>query len=86
MIGKSENPIEWALLVYQLEDAAEHLTKLIREMSEREDYDEPEFRIDLGHIFAHLNRAWHLRNLTGEEAQSLSDEASEFPTDLRPIG
>ena len=40
----------WAMLSYELEDAAEHLVELLRRMEERSDYGEPELRIDLGHV------------------------------------
>ena len=57
MISKESAPAAWATLMYELEDAQEHLTTLISEMSSRADYDEVNLRIDLGHVFAHLNRA-----------------------------
>ncbi|MCX7256823.1 MAG: DUF4375 domain-containing protein [Polaromonas sp.] len=46
--------------------------------------DEEFFRVDLGHIFSHLNRAWHSRNLIGELRANKWHEASKFPTDLDP--
>lgn len=62
MISKDNAPAAWATLMYELEDAQEHLTTLISEMSSEADYDEVNLRIDLAHVFAHLNRAWHLRD------------------------
>ena len=91
MISKSQDEVAWAMLMYELDDAAEHLAALIEAMNEQEDYDEAEFRIDLGHVFAHLNRAWHRRNVS-EEARATNpsdetwDEWSQFPTDLNPTG
>jgi hypothetical protein len=39
------------MLMYELEDAQEHLTSLISKMSSEPDYDEVNFRIDLAHVF-----------------------------------
>ena len=50
--------------MYELEDAQEHLATLISEMSSQVDYGEVNLRVDLGHVFTHLNRAWHLRDVT----------------------
>ena len=48
-------------------------------------YEKEWFRIDMGHLMAHLNRGWARRNY----ARSLSDEEwerlREYPQDLRPI-
>jgi hypothetical protein len=84
MISKEGAPVEWAALMYELEDAQEHLAALISNMSSDPDYDEVNLRIDLGHVFSHLNRAWHRRekNEGLDEAEWL--EASRFPTDLDP--
>jgi hypothetical protein len=84
MISKEGAPVAWAALMYELEDAQEHLAALISNMSSDTDYDEVNLRIDLGHVFSHLNRAWHRREKTEglDEAEWLV--ASRFPTDLDP--
>lgn len=84
MISKEGAPVAWAALMYELEDAKEHLAALISDMSSDAEFDEENLRIDLGHIFSHLNRAWHHRKkIEGlDEAEWL--EASRFPTDLDP--
>ena len=88
MIDPQRDPLAWAMLMYELEDAHEHLGKLIREMKA----DEVAFRIDLGHIYAHLNRAWNLRAKTDAWHDSSNpgwnteyEAARAFPTDLEPI-
>jgi hypothetical protein len=53
-------------------------------MASNPEYDESVFRADLGHIFSHLNRAWHRRNIIGELEGTAWEEASKFPTDLEP--
>ena len=64
MINQKDNPVAWALLTDELQDAHEHLGNLIRAMEGYEDpeTDEEDFRINLGHVYEHLNRAWHKRS------------------------
>ncbi len=90
MIDREHSPVGWALLMYELDDAHEHLDNLLTHMRERSDFDEIEFQIELAHVYAHLNRAWFRRNVHEDFAASEYDAASEiatrFPTDLEPIG
>ena len=58
MINNSTNSVEWALLIYELDDASEHLANLSRKMANQGAIDSEDFAIQLGHIYAHLNRAW----------------------------
>ncbi|GJI89597.1 hypothetical protein [Duganella hordei] len=85
MISKESAPVAWAMLMYELEDAQEHLAALISKLNSESDYDEGNLRIDLGHVLSHLNRAWHRR----DAAQDLNEEqwlqASQFPKDLDPV-
>ena len=89
MTDKTADPVAWALFVTELEDAADALATVLREV-ERDGYGEPELRVDLGHVYAHLNRAWHSRNATDEAALGPTDEQewawSRFPSDLDPVG
>lgn len=91
MIDPQRDPRAWAMLMYELEDAHEHLGNLIRDMRA----DEIDFRIQLAHIYAHLNRAWNLREkddawhdalTTTDPLQDAEYEAARaFPTDLEPL-
>lgn len=88
MIDPRRDPLAWSMLMYELEDAHEHLGNLIRDMKA----DEVAFRIDLGHVYAHLNRAWNLRDKTDAWHDSSNpgwdteyEAARAFPTDLEPI-
>ena len=85
MISKESAPAAWATRMYELEDAQEHLATLISEMSSQVDYGEVNLRVDLGHVFTHLNRAWHLRDLTEDLGQEQWQRAGQFPKDLDPI-
>lgn len=70
--------------MYELEDAQEHLTALISEMNATDDFDEVDLRIQLGHVFSHLNRAWHRRDKANDLNQDEWPDASRFPSDLDP--
>lgn len=72
------------MLMSELEDAHEHLGNLIHEMNTDPDYDEGNLRVDLGHVFSHLNRAWHRRNETRDLSEVEWSTASQFPSDLDP--
>lgn len=85
MISKETAPEAWATLMYELEDAQEHLTSLIFKMNSDAEYDEVNLRIDLGHVFSHLNRAWNRRYASGEADKENWQSDSQFPTDLEPI-
>jgi hypothetical protein len=85
VISKKDDPVEWAALMYELEDAKEHLEGLISDLDSDPDYDETNLRIDLAHVYSHLNRAWHRRNLKGDLDDEEWTKASQFPTDCDPI-
>lgn len=88
MLSREEHPVAWALLAYELADARDHLGALIDQMQATGGIDEDEFAVQLGHVFAHLSRAWHgrgdvqLDNITREQHA----ERSRFPSDLSPVG
>jgi hypothetical protein len=69
-----------------LADAAEHLEKLVSEMSGETVVGEEEFAIDLGHVYAHLNRVWNSRNSTKGLSREDWDETTKYPIDLVPLG
>ena len=85
MINREEHPVGWSLLLYDLSDAQEHIGTLLKEMAENPEYSEVELRIELGHVFAHLNRAWYRRNVPDDFPEADWDKASSFPTDLEPV-
>jgi len=85
MINRTDNPVGWSLLLYELQDAQEHLADLIKSLSEDAEYPEPEFRIDLGHVCAHLNRAWRRRLVAEDFSDPELETAGSFPLDIEPI-
>jgi hypothetical protein len=50
--------------------------------------DEADFAVQLGHVFAHLNRAWHGRKDTALDGITVEQHAerSRYPSDLPPVG
>ena len=76
MITKENAPIGWTLLISELEDAKEHLSILIKDMRQIP---------DLGHVFSHLNRAWHRRDVREDLSNVEWENASQFPTDIDPL-
>ncbi len=88
MLAKAKHPVAWAMWVDELSDAHEHLGDLIDQIVAESSLDEDEFRILLGHVVSHLNRAWHGRDdprLDDLSAEAFS-ERSRFPVDLVPVG
>ncbi|MCC6695915.1 MAG: hypothetical protein IT365_09840 [Candidatus Hydrogenedentes bacterium] len=86
MISQDDNPVAWALLLYELDEAREHLGKLIDELSRAGSIEDSTFAVDLGHIYAHLNRVWHARDQSHEMSEEQRHKFSQFPTDLDPVG
>ena len=86
MLTRQSNPTEWALLLYELDDAREHLDVLLEALSKNGAISEEELRIDLGHVYAHLNRAWNGRAMQGEQSDDIRAENSKFPEDIEPVG
>ena len=82
MNNRKDNPVEWALLLYQLDDAREHLESLINDMADDEEFCEIDYDIYLGHIFEHLNRAWNGRAQSAEQMDKFYEENSKLPTDI----
>jgi hypothetical protein len=85
MINRNENPEPWVLFIVQFQEAHEHLSKLISDITSDRGYDEARLRIDLGHVMAHLNRAWTSRNVARELTDAEWESFREYPQDLRPI-
>ncbi|MBX6315417.1 MAG: hypothetical protein IRY99_21275 [Isosphaeraceae bacterium] len=74
--------------MYELSDAREHLGALIARMQADGRIEESDFAVQLGHVFAHLNRAWHGRG--DPQLDTVPDEElaarSQYPADLPPVG
>ncbi|MGX8883169.1 hypothetical protein ACWWD9_08140 [Methylovorus sp. SPW-M1] len=82
MIDKDKHPIGWTMFFCELDDAKEHLINLIAEIQNNPEYDEANLRVDLGHVYSHLNRAWYRRNKKEDISEEEWIEACKFPPDL----
>ena len=85
MIERKSNPNEWSTFLYELEDAKDHLESLISQLNENGKIDEIDFRIELSHIYAHINRSWHIRNRENDFDTQDSRILSNFPKDIDPL-
>ena len=85
MINRRDHPVGWALLLYELSDAHEHLGKLLQTMEADSEYSEPELRGELGHVLAHLHRAWHRRDFAEDITEAQWQQFRGAPNDLEPL-
>jgi hypothetical protein len=85
-MNRQTNPVEWASFLDELDDAREHLADFIQSLQDGGTLDEADLRVNLGHVYAQLNRAWHSRSHSGEITEELWPEFSRFPADLEPVG
>jgi len=87
MISEKDCFAGWVALIDGLDEAKEHLADLTNQLHSSGQMNEAEFSVYLGHIYAHLNRAWNGRNRSSEE---WTDEEwnmhSQFPRDIEPNG
>jgi hypothetical protein len=88
MLSREKHPVAWVMLLDQLADAREHLGALLVQMQTDGAIEEPDFAVQLGHVFAHLNRAWHGRDDATLDTVSEQEFAarSRYPLDLWPAG
>ena len=86
MINSKLTPIEWSTLLYELGDAKEHLESLVNEMVSKGEISETDYEIQIGHIFAHLNRGWNTRNRVGDYSDDEREKYTSFPIDIEPCG
>lgn len=87
IVEQSTNHVGWAMLVQELDDAREHVASMLTQMVSAGRIDEEDFAVQLGHVYAHLNRAWNGRQ---DPETATADEGwnacSDFPADLNPVG
>jgi hypothetical protein len=85
MITMNDAPVGWAMLMYDLDDAKEDLDTLMAAMQNDPEFDEECFRVRLGHIYWHLNRAWHRRNVPDDTGDTEDAKWGQFPSELQPL-
>ena len=51
LINLKNNPVEWAGLLYELDDLKEHLEILINEMGENGEIQDESYKVQIGHLY-----------------------------------
>jgi hypothetical protein len=73
-------------ILYNLKEALEQLTETISDFENNNDYEYAEFKVDMEHLYHHLNTAWNAQNSTEQESNVCSDcdynQWRQFPQDL----
>ena len=64
-------------VVWNLKEAREALAELIADMEADTDYDFGEFRVDMEHVYHHVNTVWNARDATKESSEACSKEDFE---------
>jgi hypothetical protein len=88
MIDATTFPVAWALLLFELSDASEHLAVLAEQAASEGRIDEVDFGIQLAHVYAHLNRSWNARRdarLIESPTEAEQERLRKFPDDLLPL-
>lgn len=86
MINEKQNPVEWALIIMELDEAKEHIESLVSEMTQMGGIEESILQVKLFHAITHLNRIWNRRNHLGEVSDQESECFSKTPIEFKPIG
>jgi hypothetical protein len=78
-----------AQIAYNLTDALEELSHIIEMFGPEAEIDEDGFRARMAHLYWHLNTAWNMRNVSGDEFQLAGkgqlNAWGQFPGDLEPL-
>jgi len=78
-----------AYISWNLEDAIEQLTEISEMITPNAEIDEGEFNVKMADLYGHLNTAWNIRHLNGDDLSSADgkqlDLWKRFPADLNPL-
>ena len=68
-------------ILAHLTEAADQLQKTIEGLKNDAGYDSETYRVEMSHLYHHLNTAWNGRNCTDEEYRSATNfhEWRKFP-------
>jgi hypothetical protein len=76
-------------ILWHLRKAIDAITTVIQEIESDPEHGEEELRIDVAHIYHHINTAWNARDASKERIEECSqkdfDEWREFPDDIDPV-
>ena len=75
---------EWIL--FQLEEGLEQLQQTIEKINSDKEFCEVDFKIDMEHLYHHINTAWNSRLSSSSETKEQSDldfkTLRQFPIDI----
>ncbi len=84
-----EQPFNREHVLFHLREGLEHTRRMIADLESDTDYDQPEFMVDMSHLYLHLNTAWNARTASAERVENCSqadfDAWRQFPDDLPMI-
>jgi hypothetical protein len=73
------------VVLFHLREAAEQLNETIQGLTNETDYDIGDFRVQMSHLYQHLNTSWNGRDQSDEQFKKCTDEDfyqfRKFPTD-----
>jgi hypothetical protein len=85
----SEETINRDYVLWHLREAMNALQGLIEDMESSPDYGDPEFKIDLSHVYLHVNTAWNARFASPDRTAMCSqedfDDWRQYPEDLEQV-
>jgi len=74
------------MMIYEIEEVIEHLQEVSDRITPESFIDEEEFKVRLGHVYAHLNLLWNSRNHIGELSSEQSEQYKQLPNDITLYG
>lgn len=73
-------------ILFHLKESEEAVRNLIADLERDPAYDIGNYRVDLSHIYHHINTAWNGRDTSAQEVDECSDDNfnkwRQFPEDL----
>ena len=73
-------------ILYNLKEASKQLAETINELETDKGYEYGEFRVDMEHLYHHLNTAWNAQNSSDQESreclESNYSKWRQFPKDM----
>jgi hypothetical protein len=76
-------------ILFHLAEAQDTIQKLIAELQSDPDYRFGDYRVDMEHLYHHINSAWNGRDASPESVDACSQEDfdrwRQFPTDIELV-
>lgn len=73
-------------ILFHLTEAREAIQELIEELKSDQEYEFGNYRVEMGHLYHHVNSAWNGRDASKEAVDVCSQEDfhrwCQFPTDI----